>query len=118
MGEDFKRDLDDSGENEAAETIKSAAEELNSFGDKFAKAVADARTAIEKKEAVESADGTKKKSRPSPESEKDDTMESDDLMEKINSGMDKLIALNGPDMTLAEAKEFINDNEELVEAAI
>lgn len=116
MGEEFKREADDGDNSETVEQLNEFGETLNSFADKIAKATADARTAIEKKNELEDADSSKKKSSSSSESDGGDDSVNIDI-DDVTSAIDKMIALKG-DMKLSEAKEFISENEEMVEEFI
>lgn len=116
MGNDFKRTQDEEMDDDTVEKLNDLADRLNDFGDKVAKATADARTAIEKKKEVEDADSTKKKSNDSQDSKGGgDDMDFD--VDDVTSAIDKMIALKG-DMKLSEAKEFIEENEETVKEFI
>ena len=132
MGQEFKRQTDDDEDDEFVEKAEKLMEDANSFADKLAKAVGDARTAVEKKQKYEKADGAKKKSQPS--SNEDDAMELNadsiaDLLDaaiesegdmtleeskdKVNSKIDKIKAVKG-NITLSEAKEFVEENPDMV----
>jgi len=116
MGRDFKRQEDDDMDEDTVEKLNELADKINSFGDKMAKAMADGRTAIEKKSELESADSSKKKSGQSSDSDGgEDSVDLD--IGDVTSAIDKMIALKG-DMKLSEARDFIEDNEEMVEEFI
>lgn len=119
MGQEFKRDTGDQDDDQFVEKAEKLMEDANSFADKLAKAVGDAKTAVEKKQKFEDADGTKKKSQQSSASESENNGENDmDIdIEDINSAIDKLKAVNG-NMTLEETQEWLEENEEMVEQFI
>lgn len=112
MGEDFKRTQDTEQDDETVDKMNDLAETLNDFGDKLAKATADARTAIEKKSEIEGADSAKKKSKPSQDSNNGGDDVNIDI-DQVTSAIDKMIALKG-DIQLSEARDFIEENEETV----
>lgn len=119
MGQDFKRTQDEEGDNETVEQFNELADKLNSFGDKIAKATADARTAIEKKSEMDGADSAKKKQKSSSASTNagNSTNKGGDDMDfdisDVTSAIDKMIALKG-DMKLSEARDWIEENEDTV----
>jgi hypothetical protein len=114
MGQDFERDLNDDGDEELVDKADDFLDDLNKFGDTIAKAVADARTAVETKNEMDDADGVKKKQKQQSTDGGGDSMSDDELLEKIDKGFNKLIAIKGPDTTLKEAQEFIDNNEDMV----
>ena len=114
MGKDFKTGLKES--NDQAEDIKEIIGELKDFGGHLEGAMAEARTTIDKKSKLKQMEA---KAMPGDTTSNagGEEMDKDQKIDDIISGINKMITLKG-DMTLSEAKDFIDSNRNMVKEFI